>query len=107
MFTISLSQSALNAVLDMEELPHWFDTGHFTVTQLIPERKLSSRSMEASFNSDTISYHRNRPTKTAWGVVHNILNYMDLESLVTTYIKLPPKQEQQEIIIRRYTSSNL
>ena len=104
---IIFPQSALNTALDMEELPHWFDTGHFTVTQLIPERKLSSRSMETSFNSDTISYHRNRPTKTAWGVVHDVLNYLDLERLVTTYIKLPPKQEQQEIIIRRCALINL
>lgn len=37
-----------------------------------------------------------------WRVVHDILNQLDLESLATTYIKLPPKQEQQEIIIRRY-----
>lgn len=86
----------------MEELPHWFDTGHFAVTQLIPVRKLSSRSTEASYNSDTISYHQNRSTKTVWRVVHDILNQLDLESLATTYIKLPPKQEQQEIIIRRY-----
>ena len=86
----------------MEELPHWFDTGHFTVTQLIPMRKLSSRSTETSYNSDTINYHQKRSTKTVWRVVHDILNQLDLESIATTYIKLPPKQEQQEIIIRRY-----
>ena len=88
----------------MEELPHWFGIGNFTVTRLIPEHKLSSRSMEASFNSDTISYHQ--PTKTVWGVVHNMLNYMNLVRLVTTYIKLPPKQKQQEIIVRRCASFN-
>ena len=92
-------QSALNNVLDMEELPHWFDTGHFKVTQLIPERKLSSRSMEMSFTSDTISYYQIRPTKAAWTIVHNILSYMDLEWVASM---LPPKQELQEIIIRRY-----
>ena len=105
MFIIFPLQSALNTALDMEELPHWFDTGYFTVTQLIPESKLSSPSMETY--SDTISYHRNRPTKTAWGVVHDVLNYLDVERLVTTYIKLPPKQEQQEIIIRRCALINL
>ena len=84
----------------MEELPHWFDTGYFTVTQLIPVRKLSSRSADA-FNSDTISYHRNVSTKTVWGVVHDILKYMELERVAVAYIKPPPKQEQQEIIIRR------
>jgi len=85
----------------MEELPHWFDTGHFAVTQLIPTRNLSSRSPEASFSSDTISYHQNKPSKTVWRVIHNILKLMDLERLVTTFIKLPPEQKQQEIIIRR------
>ena len=88
----------------MEELPHWFDTGYFTVTQLIPVRKLTSRSTDASYNSDTISYHRNKPIKAVWGVVYSILNYMDLYNLATTYITLPSKQEQQEIIIRRYAA---
>lgn len=92
----------MHAVLDMEEMPHWFDSGHFTVTQLIPVRKMSSRSTETSYNSDTISYHRSRPTKTAWRIIHNILNNMELERLATTFIKLPPKQEPQEIIIRRF-----
>lgn len=96
------SQSALRTVLDMEELPHWFDTGHFTVTQLIPVRNLSSRSTETSYNSDTISYYQNRPTKAVWRVLRDVLNHLDLESFATTYITLPPKQEQQEIIIRRY-----
>ena len=91
-------QSALNTALDMEELPHWFDTGRFTVTQLIPEHKLSSRSMETSFNSDTISYHQS--TRTMWGVVHSMWNYMNLKRLATAYA-FAHKQKQQEIIIRR------
>ena len=82
----------------MEELPHWFDTGYFTVTQLIPVRKLTSRSTETSYTTDTISYHHNRPIKAVWKVLHGILSHMELDSLATTYIK----QEQQEIIIKRY-----
>jgi len=86
----------------MEELLQWFGFGQLSPKQLIPARKLSSRSTDTPFSSDTISYQKNLPVHYLWRVVHKILKLLDLERTVSKYITLPPQEQLQEIVTRRF-----
>ena len=86
----------------MEELLQWFGFGEFSPKQLIPARKLSSRSTEAPFSSDTISYQESVPPHYLWRVVRNVIKSLDLEGTVNRYVTLPPEEQLQEIVTRRF-----
>jgi len=82
----------------MEELLQWFGFGEFSPKQLIPARKLSSRSTDTPFSSDTISYQKSVPVHYLWKLVHKFVKLLDLERMVSKFITLPPQEQLQEIM---------
>jgi len=80
----------------------WFGFNDFSPKQIIPARKLSSRSMDAPFSSDTISYQQSVPAHYLWRVLHDIIKSLDLERFVSNFFTLPPAEQLQEIVTRRY-----